>query len=267
MNALDAPQPKAIFEVVARLNVRDRELDGFLQRAAEMMWLTREQDRKTLRYDWFINDDRTTCEVREGYLDADGLFEHNTHVREARDALFRDHAHGHDMTIYGEPSPALADLMERMAGHVQFHRFSLWQGLAGHQDRGGATVFEATARLKVRDGKLDAFKQGAAELLRQISETDDPPLRYDWFLSDDGTECEVREAYPNADSLLQHQQLIAEAKMALFRECVESHTMAFYGELSPALAGALQAMGVTYTTFSFLQGLNADIDVSDPVPA
>jgi hypothetical protein len=33
------------------------------------------------------------------------------------------------MTIYGEPSPALAELLERLAGHVQFHRYSLLQGL------------------------------------------------------------------------------------------------------------------------------------------
>ena len=51
-----------------------------------------------------------------------GLLEHGHHVQAARERLFRDHAHGHDMTIYGEPSPALAALMERMAGHVAFHR-------------------------------------------------------------------------------------------------------------------------------------------------
>ena len=55
--------------------------------------------------------------------------------------------------------------------------------------------------------------------------------------------------------------------MRLFREFVDGHTMTFYGEPSPALAGALQAMGTTYTTFSFLQGLNADIDVLDEVSA
>ena len=126
------------FEVRALLNPREGELDGFLQGAAEMMRLTRELDTKTLRYDWFISADRTACEVREGYTEADGLLEHNIHVREARDALFRDHAYGHDMTIYGEPSPALVDLMERMAGHVHFHRFSLLRGLAGEQLTGYA---------------------------------------------------------------------------------------------------------------------------------
>jgi quinol monooxygenase YgiN len=179
------------------------------------------------------------------------------------------------MTIYDEPSPALAELMKRMAGHVTFNRYSLLQGLESNQPialdargtEGGTSVFEATARLRIRDGKLEGFKQQAAELVRQMRETDEPPLRYDWFLSDDGTECEVREAYVDADSLLRHQQKIAEAKMKLFREYVESHTMTFYGEPSPALAGALQAMGTTYTVFSFLQGLDADIGVLDEVPA
>ncbi|HET7354147.1 MAG TPA: hypothetical protein VFJ11_08905 [Gaiellaceae bacterium] len=118
-----------MFEVKARLKIRQGELEGFKRQAAEVMRLAREKDTKTVRYDWFISDDGVQCEVRESYLDADGLFEHNEHVKEARDQLFRDFAYDHDMTIYGEPSPALAALMERMAGHVQFSRYSLLQGL------------------------------------------------------------------------------------------------------------------------------------------
>jgi quinol monooxygenase YgiN len=120
---------KTMFEVTARLRIQEGELAGFKQQAAEMMRLTREKDTKTLRYDWFISEDGTQCEVREGYVDADGLLEHAHNVMEAREKLFRDYAYGHDMTIYGEPSPALAGLMERLAGHVKFNRYSLLQGL------------------------------------------------------------------------------------------------------------------------------------------
>ena len=120
-----------MFEVMARLKVRDGELDGFKQQAAEMMRQTRERDTKTLRYDWFLSDDGTQCEVREGYVDADGLLEHAHNVAEAREKLFRDYAYGHDMTLYGEPSPALAEAMERLAAHVKFNRYSLLQGLDG----------------------------------------------------------------------------------------------------------------------------------------
>jgi len=118
-----------MFEVMARLKIRHGELDGFKQQAAEMMRQTREKDTKTLRYDWFISDDGTQCEVREGYVDADGLLEHAHNVAGAREKLFRDHAYGHEMTLYGEPSPALAELMQRLAGHVKFNRYSLLQGL------------------------------------------------------------------------------------------------------------------------------------------
>ena len=35
-------------------------------------------------------------------------------------------------------------------------------------------------------------------------EQDTGTLAYDWFLSKDGAECEVREAYVNADALVEH---------------------------------------------------------------
>jgi len=256
------------FEVTARMKIRDGELAGFSERAAEIMRLARDLDTKTLRYDWFVSADGTECEVREAYVDPDGLLEHNIHVREARDELFHTYAYGHDMTIYGEPSPALVELMARMKGHARFNRFSFFQGLESEPGQeGGTSMFEATARLKIREGELEGFKQQAAELVHQMKQTDDQPLRYDWFLSDDGTECEVREAYVDADALLRHQQAVAEAKLKLFRESVESHTMAFYGELSPALVGALKAMDTPYTTFSFLQGLDVGVGAREEVPA
>ena len=118
-----------MFEVMARLKVRDGELDGFKEQAAEMMRQTRAKDTRTLRYDWFLSDDGSECEVREGYVDADALIEHAHHVAEARDRLFRDFAYDHEMTLYGEPSPALAELMEKLADVVPFRRFSPLQGL------------------------------------------------------------------------------------------------------------------------------------------
>jgi hypothetical protein len=95
-----------------------------------MMRLTREKDTKTLRYDWFLNDDGTECEVREAYMDADALLEHSNHVGEARNKLFGNFADGHTMTFYAEPSPALAEAMKAMPpGAVTVKRFSFLQGL------------------------------------------------------------------------------------------------------------------------------------------
>jgi quinol monooxygenase YgiN len=95
-----------VFAVTARLKVRDRELEGFKRQAAEVMKATRELDTKTIRYDWYLSDDGTECEVRERYVDADALVEHAQHIADARNALFRDFADDHTVVFYAEPSLA-----------------------------------------------------------------------------------------------------------------------------------------------------------------
>jgi quinol monooxygenase YgiN len=117
-----------MFEVTARLKVREGELEGFKLQAAEMMRLTSELDTKTVRYDWFLSDDETECEVREAYVDADALIEHSRHIAETRNKLFRDFAEGHAITFYAAPSPALAKAMEAMPpGAVTVTQFFAFQ--------------------------------------------------------------------------------------------------------------------------------------------
>jgi hypothetical protein len=120
-----------MFEVTARLKIRPGELEGFKRLAAEMMRLAKEKDTRTLRYDWFISDDGTQCEVHEAYVDADGLMEHGMNVGSVRDRIFRDHAEGHHMTLFGEPSQALAALIEKLSGLglAEFTQFEFFQGL------------------------------------------------------------------------------------------------------------------------------------------
>jgi quinol monooxygenase YgiN len=117
----------AHFEVVARLKIRPGELESFKVQAAELMRLTREKDTKTLRYDWFIDEDAMECEVHEDYIDESGLIEHNEHVMAARAVLFEKCAYDHRMSVFGEISPKLAALFSHHAGGVAMHLF--FQGL------------------------------------------------------------------------------------------------------------------------------------------
>ena len=94
------------FELHAHMKVRPGKLEGFKAQAAELIRITREQDTKTLRYDWFLKEDGTECEVHELYLTEAGLFEHNQHVMAAREILFRDFAFDHKMAAFGEVSPS-----------------------------------------------------------------------------------------------------------------------------------------------------------------
>ena len=101
----------AILELSAHMTVRPGQLEGFRKQAAECIRITKEQDTRTLRYDWFLSSDGTECEVREAYTAPEGLIEHNSHILEARTKLFKDYADGHFMTVYGAPSPLLLDLL------------------------------------------------------------------------------------------------------------------------------------------------------------
>jgi quinol monooxygenase YgiN len=119
-----------MFEVTARLKIRPGELEGFKRQAAEIMRLTQELDTKTVRYDWFLSDDESECEVREVYTDADALIEHSQHIAEARNALFREFADDHTIVFYAEPSPALSEALKAMPpGAVLLKRFSPFQTL------------------------------------------------------------------------------------------------------------------------------------------
>jgi quinol monooxygenase YgiN len=110
-------------ELHAHLKIRPGQLEGFKTQAAEILRITREQDTKTLRYDWFIKEDGTECEVHEAYLNSEGLIEHNAHVMEARAVLFRDYAFDHRMTAFGEISPQLRELAAKHAGGIAVYSF------------------------------------------------------------------------------------------------------------------------------------------------
>ncbi|HET9003554.1 MAG TPA: hypothetical protein VFN39_06090 [Gemmatimonadaceae bacterium] len=109
------------------MTVRPGCLEGFKKQAAELIRITKEQDTRTLRYDWFLSSDGTECEVREAYTGPEGLIEHNTHILEARTRLFKDYADDHFMTVYGDPSKQLLDLLG--VHKVGFKWFSFMQGL------------------------------------------------------------------------------------------------------------------------------------------
>ena len=80
-------------------------------------------------------------------------------------------------------------------------------------------------------------------------------LRYDWFLSLDGTECEVREAYTGPEGLIEHNRHILDARTMLFRDYADNHFMTVYGEVSEPLLNLLKAHAAGFKWFSFVQGL------------
>jgi quinol monooxygenase YgiN len=118
-----APGVMGHLEVHAHLKIRPGQLEGFKTQAAEIMRLTREQDTQTIRYDWFINEDATECEVHEAYLSEQGLVEHNAHVMDTRAVLFEKYAYDHRMTAFGDVSQELRALANKHAGGLAVYSF------------------------------------------------------------------------------------------------------------------------------------------------
>ena len=116
----------ATLEVSAHLTVRPGQLEEFKKQAAECIRITKEKDTHTLRYDWFLSIDGTECEEREAYTGPEGLIEHNGHILEARNK-FKDYADNHFMTVYGEVSQPLIELLKAHA--AGFKWFSFVKGL------------------------------------------------------------------------------------------------------------------------------------------
>ena len=117
---------------------------------------------------------------------------------------------------------------------------------------------EVSARMMVRKGKLEGFKQHAAEIIRQAKEKDTKTLQYDWFLNSDQTECEVREAYASSEGLIEHRMHIGEALNKLFNEFADDHAVTIYGDPSPQLLEIAHAQkGVDIKLYSFLKGIES----------
>jgi quinol monooxygenase YgiN len=113
----------------------------------------------------------------------------------------------------------------------------------------------------IREGKLEGFKRHAAEMIRQTKEKDTKTLRYDWFISSDGTEFEVLEAYVNSEGLMEHSMHIGEARNVLFSEFADDHRMRVYGDPSLQLVEHANALppehlrGINW--YTFIEGLES----------
>ena len=110
---------------------------------------------------------------------------------------------------------------------------------------------QVTARCKIHDGKLDAFRVVAKECLQSVKERDDGTLQYDWFFNEAQTECVVRERYRNSEAVMQHIANLGETMGALLETCDLS--IEVFGDPTPELVEGTKALPTQ--VYSFFQGV------------
>ena len=86
---------------------------------------------------------------------------------------------------------------------------------------------------------LAEFKELAAQAVEQAG-TEPGTLQYDWFLSDDGRRCVVRERYASSEAVLAHLGN-AGAMLGRLVELAGGVELEVFGEPSPELLAATSA--------------------------
>lgn len=105
--------------------------------------------------------------------------------------------------------------------------------------------------MTIHDGKLDEFKQVAADCMASTKTKDQDTLQYDWFLSEDETVCTVIERYKDSDALMAHIGNLGDLLGKLL--AITDFKPAVYGSPSQTLLQA--TAGLQPKLNAYLQGL------------
>ena len=116
---------------------------------------------------------------------------------------------------------------------------------------------EVIARMKIRPGQLEEFKAQVAEILRVTRAKDTLTLRCDFFISEDGTECEVHEMFPDEQGLIEHKMNTMEPTINLFSNYASDHHATICGEVSKDFVNLVTERMGPPTVYAFLQGLGS----------
>jgi len=96
--------------LIARLKIHPGKFDELEEVVSECIRLTREKDRGTLQYDFYLSEDWSECTVLENYRDSAAVLEHLHHLAPAIEKIM---GLG-EMTfeVYGNPTPELRAALE-----------------------------------------------------------------------------------------------------------------------------------------------------------
>lgn len=110
---------------------------------------------------------------------------------------------------------------------------------------------KANALFKIKEGKLDEFKELIPVFISTVKEKDPGTLTYDWYLNEEGMECTVLESYTNSQAVLAHAGNVGEYLGKVME--IADLTIEVYGNPSEELRNALE--GMAPKVFPFYSGL------------
>ncbi len=108
-------------QVNARLIIKPGKTNEFKKLAHDCVEVVRQKDKGTTQYDWFYNESKSECIVRESYIDSEAALEHMANVGHLLGGIVELSTISFD--LYGSPSENLRNALE--AFDVTYYDFGV----------------------------------------------------------------------------------------------------------------------------------------------
>ena len=108
---------------------------------------------------------------------------------------------------------------------------------------------KATALIKIKEGKLEEFKQLIPVLISTVKEKDPGTMTYDWYLKEDSMECVVLETYTDSQAVLAHAGNVGEQLQKVLE--VADLSIELYGNPTQELRKCNRGSGPQDLSFFF----------------
>jgi quinol monooxygenase YgiN len=108
--------------------------------------------------------------------------------------------------------------------------------------------------MKASRSRLDEFKEEVERIIQQVKEKDAGTWEYNWYISNDKSECEIHEGFESSEDAIAHQNNLGEALKMFFDKFGSPCALTIYGDPSQQLLEKTKESGLEITVFSFLQG-------------
>ncbi|MCW5517471.1 putative quinol monooxygenase [Muriicola sp. Z0-33] len=97
-------------QVNARLQINPGKMEEFKEVANACVAKVKEKDKGTIQYDWFYNESKSECIVKERYVDSEAALDHMANVSELLGGLVAIATIS--LELYGHPSENLKNALE-----------------------------------------------------------------------------------------------------------------------------------------------------------
>ena len=102
---VDAQSNSEKIQVTAVLNIYEGQMENFKKVAQKCIATVKEKDTGTLQYDWFLDEEKNECIVRETYASSEAILEHMANLGELLGELLTTCTL--KVEVFGQPSDEL----------------------------------------------------------------------------------------------------------------------------------------------------------------